>query len=92
MSIEQAPLRDLSDMEKMTWIRYYQNLFDSLQGISTQGTSTFNGDIDITTGNNYSHAGVDGLSETLIFGGGASGEVATITVSGGIITARTLVP
>lgn len=92
MSIQQAPLRDPINVDKMPWIRYFQNLFDSLQGISTQGTSTFNGDIDVTTGNNYSHAGVDGISETLTFGGGASGEVATITVSGGIITARTLVP
>jgi hypothetical protein len=36
--------------------------------------------------------GVDGITEVLTFGGGATGEVATLTVSGGIITARTLVP
>jgi len=32
------------------------------------------------------------INETLNFGGGASGEVATLTVTNGIITARTLVP
>lgn len=32
------------------------------------------------------------LTETLTFGGGASGEVATLTVANGIITAKTLVP
>tara|TARA_R110000772_G_scaffold70328_3_gene154769 strand:+ start:4410 stop:5087 length:678 start_codon:yes stop_codon:yes gene_type:complete len=32
------------------------------------------------------------ITEVLTFGGGASGDVATMTVTGGIITARTLVP
>lgn len=34
----------------------------------------------------------DGLSETLSFGGGTTGDVATLTIVNGLITAKTLVP
>lgn len=42
------------------------------------------------TGFNFN--GNDGLTETLNFGGGGTGDVASLTVEGGIITGKTLVP
>ena len=36
--------------------------------------------------------GIVGITEVLTFGGGATGEVATLTYTKGILTARTLVP
>jgi len=35
---------------------------------------------------------LSGITEVVAFGGGSTGEVATLTITGGIITARTLVP
>ncbi len=42
------------------------------------------------TGFNFN--GNNGITEVLTFGGGATGDVASLTVEGGIITSRTLVP
>jgi len=40
----------------------------------------------------FSFNGNDGITEVLTFGGGGTGDVASLTVEGGIITGRTLVP
>ena len=87
MSIQQAPIIEPFGTE--TWNRWYQDQYNKLKNIDTDGDSTFT-NINVT--GVYQQGGTSGLSETLTFGGGASGEIATITVSGGIITARTLVP
>jgi len=42
------------------------------------------------TGFNFN--GLNGITEVLTFAGGGTGDVATLTISGGIVTARTLVP
>ena len=49
------------------------------------------GDLNLQVGS-YAIGGTTGITETLNFGGGTSGQVASITVTGGIITSRTLVP
>ncbi len=88
MSIQSPPIIEPFGTE--TWNRWFENAYNNLKNINTEGDSTFSGNINIT--GDYQKDGTSGLSETLTFGGGASGEIATITVSGGIITARTLVP
>jgi hypothetical protein len=40
----------------------------------------------------FNFNGNDGITEVLTFGGGSTGDVASLTVEGGIITSRTLVP
>lgn len=60
-------------------------------------TTTFDAAVDINVGvgmvyKQSGNSGFGGNGTTLTFGGGSSGEVATLTVAGGIITARTLVP
>lgn len=90
MSIQLPPI--IENMKTETWKRWFQNVFNCLKGINTQDTSTFDGNINLTSGNVFSINGVEGKTETLTFGGGASGEVATITFTGGIYTSKTLVP
>jgi hypothetical protein len=51
-----------------------------------------NGNIDLLSTNVYKVGGNSGITEVLNFGGGGSGDVATMTIEGGIITGRTLVP
>ena len=48
--------------------------------------------LDIRNNGDIYTEGLQGINETLTFGGGASGEVATITYTNGIVTGRTLVP
>ena len=63
--------------------------------VGTSGSDT--GDAIQAIGSFHTNVGykvgaTTGINETLTFGGGTSGEVLTITVTGGIITSRTLVP
>ena len=51
-----------------------------------------NGDINVQTGSVYRHNGSAGLSGTYTFGGGSSGDIASMTFAGGILTGVTLVP
>lgn len=50
------------------------------------------GDINVQTGNVYRFNGNAGLSATYTFGGGASGDIASMTFEGGILTGVTTVP
>lgn len=62
------------------------------------GTSTpsyqldVNGDVNVASGSAYRHNGTAGLSGTYTFGGGSTGDIATMTFNGGILTAVTTVP
>jgi len=51
-----------------------------------------NGDINVVSGSAYYHNATAGLSGTYNFGGGTTGDIATMTFSGGILTAVTTVP
>jgi hypothetical protein len=51
-----------------------------------------NGDINIQSGNVFRYAGSAGLSGTYSFGGGGTGDIATMTFAGGILTGVTTVP
>lgn len=70
--IQQAPIQEQISSDSPAWIRWFNDVFRSLQGVDVEKNTPIN--------------------ETLTFGGGASGEVATITFTNGIITSRTLVP
>lgn len=88
--IKPAPLSTEVSTKSSAWIQWFQNMFKSLQGIDVSNGSTF--ESDVTINGNIIVNGNTGLTETLTFGGGASGEVATITFNSGIATSRTLVP
>lgn len=51
-----------------------------------------NGDVNVASGSAYRHNGTAGLSGTYTFGGGSSGDIASMTFNGGILTAVTTVP
>ena len=51
-----------------------------------------NGDVNVASGSAYHHNGTAGLSGTYTFGGGGTGDIATMTFNGGILTAVTTVP
>lgn len=70
-------------------VRYTNDLLFTI-GATLKATLDSTGVLDTLLG--YSAAGLAGLTETLNFGGGGSGDVATLTITGGIITSRTLVP
>jgi len=88
--IDQAPIRDEVSIKASSWIVWFQEVFKSLRTIDVVNGSTFGS--DVTINGNLTLNGQTGISETLTFGGGSTGEVATITYTNGIITARTLVP
>lgn len=64
------------------------------QGLSfdSNDNASFTNNLNIASGKAYKVNNVAGLTETLNFNGSGSGEVLTLTVAGGIITGRTLVP
>lgn len=68
----------------------YTNDLHFTIGNALKATLDSTGVLDTLQG--YSAAGSAGLTEVLTFGGGASGSVATLTITGGIITAKTSVP
>lgn len=51
-----------------------------------------NGDVNVQTGSVYRHNGSAGLSGTYTFGGGSSGDIASMTFAGGILIGVTTVP
>lgn len=61
---------------------------------AVQGALRVNGnDLECYLNSAWQKAAMDtGLSETVTFGGGASGEVATLTFTDGLVTGKTLVP
>ena len=70
--IQQAPFQEEINSSNPAWIRWFNDVFRSLQGVDVEKKTP--------------------LNETLTFGGGSSGEVASIVVTNGIITSRILVP
>jgi len=51
-----------------------------------------NGDVNVASGSAYRHNGTAGISGTYTFGGGGTGDIASMTFNGGILTAVTTVP
>jgi hypothetical protein len=64
-------------------------------GVGTSSPSyklDVNGDVNVASGSAYRHNGTAGLSGTYTFGGGTTGDIASMTFNGGILTAVTTVP
>lgn len=64
-------------------------------GIGTNAPSyklDINGDVNVASGSAYRHNGTAGISGTYTFGGGGTGDIASMTFNGGILTAVTTVP
>lgn len=88
--IDEPPLREEISSKTPVWIQWLNELYESFRTIDVVNGSTFASNVNIN--GNLTLNGQTGITETLTFNGSASGQVATLTVTNGIITARTLVP
>lgn len=88
--IDEPPLREEISTRATVWIQWFNELYKSLRNIDVVNGSTFASNVIIN--GTLTLNGQTGITETLTFNGSSSGQVATLTVTNGIITARTLVP